>query len=196
VEERYASYWEDRNRVSDDLAQLEAHLSRILELLSDAGDEQMSPAIEETRDIEQRLAAARVRILKATQQLPNLIAGKDGEPGPTEIETANRLVLDATASLSTAEADVVALEATLEAAEPERGSVELAAAFPQSSGPFGWIKRQFRAIKAIFSRLAKRLVAMLANLLTPKEWTIGGEISGGVPALALGKVTIDITFGP
>ncbi|MEM1058273.1 MAG: hypothetical protein AAGK14_03415 [Verrucomicrobiota bacterium] len=49
----------------------------------------------------------------------------------------------------------------------------------------------FPAIK----KIASTLWPIILNLVTPKHWKIGGEISGGIPGIGLSKASIEIQFG-
>jgi hypothetical protein len=55
-----------------------------------------------------------------------------------------------------------------------------------------------KAASAIIGKLktaVSKLWNLLLRLITPKEWKISGEISGGIPALGMATATVEITFG-
>ncbi|GAA0651928.1 hypothetical protein GCM10009535_32750 [Streptomyces thermocarboxydovorans] len=51
-------------------------------------------------------------------------------------------------------------------------------------------------IKPKFLAVSSRLLNMLSKYLTLKEWSLQGEIIGGIPLLAMGKASLTLTFGP
>ncbi|MGW6356980.1 hypothetical protein ACWFR5_17905 [Streptomyces sp. NPDC055092] len=58
------------------------------------------------------------------------------------------------------------------------------------------VRRPFTNIKPKTGSVAKRMWNMLSKYLNLKEWSVGGDISAGIPALAMGQVTLTLTFGP
>ncbi len=43
---------------------------------------------------------------------------------------------------------------------------------------------------------SRRLFNILSKYLTLKEWSLQGEINGGIPLLAVGKASLMLAFGP
>ncbi|MFC4871012.1 hypothetical protein [Negadavirga shengliensis] len=75
----------------------------------------------------------------------------------------------------------------------------------QNATPQSFVGRAFQAvqrsvsslrsfIKPIIQRIAQRLWRLISGLLTPKEWSIGGELGNTVWGLS--KVKLEIKFGP
>jgi hypothetical protein len=201
LENGESAYREDHARLRWDLDAARAHLDRILQILESVPrDERMAHSVRDAEDARERLLVARERILGATEELPAVVSRYAEKPAGA-VTSANGLMLEATGSLSTAEADVLAVQATIAADAVDGDPVDEAddvagGASGKGSGVLNTVNTLFNAIKAIFSKLANRLVSMLSKLVKPKEWKIAGEVTGGVPALALGKVTLEITFGP
>jgi hypothetical protein len=113
-------------------------------------------------------------------------------PGVETTDERHQLALRATTAVSTAHADVAALEAgPVELGEP--GDDDQAAGVTQGKGKL----RQFieNHVKPLLAKVASRLWAIISHLLTPKEWQITGDVSGGIPALGMAKVELAITFG-
>ena len=49
-------------------------------------------------------------------------------------------------------------------------------------------------VKPIIEKVSKHLWQLICGLVTPKSWTIGGELGTGI--LGLASVKVSITFGP
>ncbi|MEV5480955.1 MULTISPECIES: hypothetical protein [Streptomyces] len=147
---------------------LENDLSLILERLRQAPAMESSEETSAERDVLNRVEASKRDIVTSIRELRRSTEGPERE----------RLAAQALSAVGMLEADV----ASLETHDPDPNTGRLVAGFHQY-------------IKPLIAAASRRLWHLICKYLPLKEWKVEGEVSGGIPALALGKVSLGLTFG-
>jgi hypothetical protein len=176
-----------------------------------SGEEQRLALIEDLDGLRAEivrldLAAADVVIQEAFYSAELAIANARAAVGELAIDEVSR-GFDDPVEISNRQQGLVALEALRSAerlvadnaavgdeASTDEDEVDADAADPTAAGGKGLKKAASTIIGKLKGALSK-LWNLLLRLITPKEWKISGEISGGIPTLGMATATVEITFG-
>ncbi|GGW95943.1 hypothetical protein GCM10010297_17240 [Streptomyces malachitofuscus] len=162
------SYFLDRDRLRVDLEGVSAELDRL-------------PGVDRNvlAELQERLADARESLLRVLEMIPDATS-----------ERREHLAAQAASAIGVMEADIAAVVLAVEDGEGDSGEN----AGDHAGG--GAVRGFARFIKPKFMAGSRRLLNMLSKYLTLKEWSLQGEINGGIPLLAMGKASLTLTFGP
>ncbi|MFF4408533.1 hypothetical protein ACFY1P_21785 [Streptomyces sp. NPDC001407] len=159
---------------SGDAAQIgmvEMDLHEISEALKpwiDTTDEEERALRERAKYVYDRVLTSHAYIINAMNRIPD-----------DDAASLQQDAVEALSALSMIEADIASL--TIHDPHPNPGKI---------SNFF------IQRIKPLIASISKRLWRFISKYLTLKDWKVAGEVSGGVPALALGKVSLELRFGP
>ncbi|MFF9490611.1 hypothetical protein [Streptomyces sp. NPDC014676] len=161
------SYFLDRDRLCVDLEGASAELDRL-------------PGVDRDvlAELQERLADARESLLRVLEMIPDATS-----------ERREHLAAQAASAIGVMEADIAAVVLAVEDGEGDSGE----SAGEHAGG--GAVRGFTRFIKPKFMAGSRRLLNMLSKYLTLKEWSLQGEINGGIPLLAMGKASLTLTFG-
>lgn len=139
--------------------------------------------LNERERIDARFVLDRVQAARET-----IVPSVEALSGRGEAADLMRKATQAVTAVSVMESDVALLSACTPL--PERGTV----------GPTTtWtVVTEFlhQRIKPVVLSISRRVWKIIARHLGLKEWSVSGEVCGGIPALAMGNVSLALTFGP
>jgi hypothetical protein len=162
------SYFRDRERLHVDLVGVSAELAQL-------------PGVEGEvlAELQDRLDDVRESLLRMLEMIPDATS-----------ERREHLAAQAASAIGVMEADIAAVVLSVEDGEGDGGEN-----LGEHAGE-GAIRRFTRFIRPKFMASSRRLLNMLSKYLPLKEWSVQGEINGGIPLLAMGKASLTLTFGP
>lgn len=175
-EERQRAYDEERQRVKGDLEAVQDEVGNLPQVAQDIRS-----------DLQKRVGAACQSILGALETIPR---------APDQEQ--KRLAAQAVSAIAMIEADIAAvvMSADDDGQNGDCEGTELVDGDTIANGRSQLSRRFFRRIQPKMLSVTRRVWNMLSKYLSLQSWSIGGEISAGIPALAMGKVTVTLTFGP